>query len=62
MDETGEHHLKQSQSGSEGQKLMFSLKCSNIIGHGSYTKERTCMRGNLKLESVDVPTIEKQIK
>jgi hypothetical protein len=47
MDGTGDHHLNLSEV-SQAQKvnnLMFSLICSNIIGHGAHTKGRTCMGG-----------------
>jgi hypothetical protein len=48
MDGTGEHPLKQSYPGLEGQKsyvlphmwIIDLNKCSNIIGHGSHTKGR----------------------
>jgi hypothetical protein len=50
MDGTEEHHLKKGSRAQKAKNHMFSLicglqtqdKCSNIIGHGSHTKGRTC--------------------
>jgi hypothetical protein len=52
MDRTREHHLDEVSQALKAKNHLFSLICglytqrkySNIIGHGSHTKGRICMR------------------